>query len=287
MKTSKILNYAFARISAVILLSIITVSCQDDDNDTTSSTTHFAIEGTDYQATETKENKTEFGNIISASGADFELRFILSDNESTGFDIVDTLRGTDTGKGRAILKFNDQYHFATSGMVEYDQGLQSGTFSLAFDNLQLQEGVINVEVSDEQPLLDFTKLRQTDPQGNPMTLDTADWTARTTWQPAERFVFNLDEVQTPYADIDIVTFPNPMNEYVSVYTDNPQQDTFDLFIVNENLEVEASFMNLSDENVMLNLDDPRFKGNYYRFYYRIHANAETYYGSGDVKMDVE
>lgn len=290
MKITKFLNNPFIVIwmSVMFIIGMTTISCdQEDDNNNSQSHSSFIVEGTAYQADETISYKTTLGNILQLTGVDFKMCIVLSDNESDTYEVVDTLRGADTAKARAILKMDGEYRFSTSGIINYNADSQSGNFNLYFDDLELQEGTINTDTLREEPLLDFTKLRQTDPQGNPMTVDTADWKARTHWQLTERLVFGLAEKHPPYAGRMMTTYPNPMDEYVRIYTGNTQLHAYDMFIVNQNLELEASAMNLSNETVQLKLDEQHFKGHYYRFYYRIHTDNKTYYGSGDVKIKDE
>lgn len=268
-------------ISAVLLIFLITNSCEDSDDSITS--TQFNIDGEKYKATETTVYQTDFGRIIAASSSDFDLHFILSDKEGSVFDIVDTLRGTHTGKARVVAEINGDYHFADAGVIEYDPQNQSGTFSLAFGDFELQEGQIKAENTLEEPFLDFRQLSETDHTGYPVTIDTNDWSARTKWELCERSVFNLEAEQTSYSNIDLALFPNPAGSHIQLSKRNAP-GTMDLIIVNENLEMEEVIEDIIREDIRLNLEDERFKGNYYRMYYRIKDEGSTLYGSGDLKL---
>lgn len=293
MKILNFFNNPFIVIwmSVMFFISMTTISCdQEDENNNSQSHSSFTAEGTAYQADETISYKTSLGNILQLTGVDFKMCIVLSDNESNTYDVVDTLRGADTAKARAILKMDGKYRFTTSGTINYSTDSQSGSFNLFFDDLELQEGTINTDTLRAKPLLDFTKLHKRDTEGMTIKEDTTDWNMRTNWHLAERLVFNLNTNGTPAGESEWMVYPNPVPHHeriVRIQTETDPESTIDFFIVNENLELEAGVMGLSKQEFLLRMEDQFSQGNYYRFYYRINADIETYYGSGDIKVSKE
>jgi len=269
---------------AVFLLLLFAFSCKDDDPITpTVSVSSFDIGNQHFTATKTSAYITNYGEILKVEGADFELLIAISDTGSTLFTVTDTLKASDTGKARCIIKINNEFKFSTSGTINFETGHKSGTFSANIEGLNLTNGKIIVDTTINEPIADFTQISQTDYNGWPMTNpDPNDWIIRENWSMEERFAFTLKHANTQTSPAVLAAYPNPCDEYLAFNMNNPESTTTDFVVVNTNYEVEFVFNEVKSNNCMFFINGISNLGDYYRIYYRINSTVD-FYGSGDVK----
>jgi hypothetical protein len=266
-------------------LMVFSASCEKDKpnpgNPITKTT--FAIGRVSYKSNLTTVYQTDLGKILKVNGDDFDLCIILSDTVSNTFSVTDTLNGNDIGKTKCILKLGSVYKFSTSGTISFDKSNQIGTFSIKMNDLSVTKGQILVDTTIFAPILDFTTLTMTDYQGVPMNVaDPTDWNIKTFFESVERIVFNLN-VDAPLPGlIQLTEYPNPFQDMIQMHLDIPTSSKIDLFLVNLNFEIEQKFIGLQAGRYSFLLDNPNFKGNNYRLYYKIYDNLTCLYGSGDL-----
>lgn len=275
------------RLIAVFIgvMMMVAISCtKDNPPSENTSKTSFDIGNTHYESTQTTLYNTTFGQLIKVSGEGFEFYMVLSDATNSIFNITDTLSGTDSGKSRCILKLADDYQFSVSGSVSFDADKKTGTFQVNTEDLNLLNGQIAVDEVINQAIVDFTGLTETDYQGVSMnTGDPNDWIIRTNWEIIERLVFSLKAQNTASGIIQLIEYPNPFDQAFQMSLPIPEESKMDLFLVNTNFEIEQTFKALQPGNLAFLLDNPAYRGNFYRFYYRIYSGADQFYGSGDIK----
>ncbi|MCK4661403.1 MAG: hypothetical protein KAT68_00950 [Bacteroidales bacterium] len=266
---------------------ILMFSCEDDTNEQPENSAHstFKINDITYKADNTILYQTKFGQIIAINGIDFELLLNLSDTDNSIFEITDTLKVLDSGKARCILKFNNDYKFSSSGTIEYNRESKTGEFSINIEELVLENGYIRVDSVITHAIVDFTVITETDEQGAAMNSgDPYDWNIRINWDLIERLFLNLKTLSTSPNDIEIVEYPNPFDDIIHLHLDISQEKVADLFIVNNNFEIEQKLLGLQGGRYSLLLDNPDYSGNYYRLYYKIYSESDEYFGSGDLKV---
>lgn len=264
----------------------ITTSCEkgkpEPDNN---SKTSFIIANNSYVSTTTNLYITEFGKIVETYSDDFQLIIVLSDKSGTIFNITDTLKAENENVARSILKIENDYHFSFSGTIDLDSDNKSGIMEILFENINLNEGKLFIDSVITKPYIDFTKITSTNSQGEPTNNgDENDWIIRNDFQLVERLLFNENSVFS-YKDIELIEYPNPLNDIIQLQIDNSQIEYVDFFLVNENFEIEQEFIQLQSGNYAFLLDNPDYNGNYYRLYYKIYSDNEIYYGSGDLKVE--
>lgn len=270
-----------------ILVMVFAYACKDDEPVTNNtSQTGFDIGNVHYVSTNTTDYQTDFGQILKVTGANFELTIVLSDNDNKTFAITDTLTGLDSGKARCIFFMNNDFRFSTSGTVEYDAGTKSGTFTVNTEGLDLKNGQIKVNTVVNQAIVDFTGLTERDITGVPLNAgDINDWFIRTDWEIVERLVFNLKTLTTLTGSAELFEYPNPFTGSLIMNLGIPQESIIDFYLVNANFEIEQIFRGLQPGNVSLLLDNEKYKGNYYRLYYKVYTDSAQLYGTGDLKVN--
>ncbi len=269
----------------IFLFLVVAFSCKDDNPDTpTVLSTGFDIGNQHFTDTKTTSYITRHGEMIKVVGADFELYIAISDTGSKLFTVTDTLKATDIGKARCIIKINNEYKFSTSGTINLESRHKSGAFSVIIEDVNLSNGKIKVDSTIYEPIADFTRISGTDYNGWPMTTpDPNDWNIRENWSMEERFVFNLKPVNTQASPAVMAAYPNPCNQYLAFNMNNPESTTTDFVVVNANFEVELIFQDIQSTICMFDMGNISNVGDYYRIYYRINSGSEQFYGSGDVK----
>ena len=269
-----------------VFLLFLVFSCRED-NPVTGNTSHsgFDAGNVHFASNLTSAYLTGFGQVLNIKGDNFELNIVLSDTVSRVFTITDTLYGSDTGKAKCVFKLNNDFRFSTSGSIHYDPLTKSGTFSLVAEDLSLLSGVIKTDTVLKQGIVDFTKLSETDVNGWPMnTPDASDWGIRTSWDAVEHLVFNVKETSTPAGTIQLIGYPNPLAGILRLQLAIPAESTADLFLVNQNYELEQKFVGLAPGVYAMQLSNPAYTGNYYRLCYKINSGTLQLYGTGDLKI---
>ena len=265
---------------------IVAISCEEEKPEPKNNTkTNFKIGDDSHIASKTNLYITDYGRIVETYSEDFQLLIVLSDKSSTSFMITDTLKANNEGAARCVLKIDDEYHFSTEGTINLDTYNKTGNMTISFENISLNDGKLIIDSVINKPYVDFTKITSIDIHGIPMNSgDPNDWIIRTDFQPIERLLFN-ENSGFLFKDLELVEYPNPFNDIIQLRIGINQDERIDLFLVNENFEIEQKFIQLQSGNYSLLLDNPNYNGNYYRLYYKIYSDNEIYYGSGDLKVD--
>lgn len=267
-----------------ITISIILLACQDDKSSLINNDkTNFTIERKHYMANETKMYKNNLGSVLEITNSDFKLLLILSDNKSDSYQIVDKIKNESISTARCILKLDDKFYFSKSGYVTFNAMNNSGTFSIKFDNITISSGKLNVNSVINHGIIDFTTISSNNYQGHLLDKpDKNDWIIRNNLHIIERLIFNVSTNTLGSASLKIIQFPNPFEYSFQVIM--PKNCTVDIVIVNENFEIMTELSNLKYSNFLIQMKDDKFKGNYYRLYYKIHSGGNVFYGSGDIKV---
>ncbi|MFZ4548503.1 MAG: hypothetical protein ACOYN4_13750 [Bacteroidales bacterium] len=270
----------------ILLVLVFAFSCKDDNPDTPSVlSTGFDIGSQHFTATKTTSYITSYGEMMKVVGADFELYIAISDTGSKLYTVTDTLKATDIGKARCIIKINNEFKFSTSGTINLESGHKSGDFSVNIEDLNLTNGKIKIDSTINEPIADFTQISGTDYNGWPMTTpDPNDWNMKENWSMEERFAFNLKPVNTQASPAVMAAYPNPCNQYLAFNMNNPESTTTDFVVVNANFEVERVFSGIKSNICMFDMNAISNPGDYYRMYYRVNSGSVNIYGSGDVKI---
>jgi hypothetical protein len=270
----------------IVLILIIIISCEKDKPASDNIyKTNFKIGDNSYLSSQTNLYITEFGKIIETYNDDFKLFIVLSDKSGTSFEITDTLKADNESAARCILKIANDYHFSSAGALDLGADNKTGNMEISFENINLNDGKLFIDSVITKPYIDFTKITATDFQGAPMnSVDENDWTIRNDFQIPERLIFN-ENSEFLYKDLALIEYPNPFNDIIQLRIDINQDENIDLFLVNENFEIEQKVTQLQSGNYAFLLDNPDYIGNYYRLYYKIYSDNEKYYGSGDLKVD--
>lgn len=269
-----------------VLISL--ASCEEDNSKPyTTEKTNFSIEGKKYLATHTNIYLTDCGRIVESYGDNFQLYIVLSDALSTSFEITDALTGVSENKARSILKIGEEYYFSTAGTIDVDKSNKTGTCEISFGNIHINEGILHTDSIKNKPIIDFTRIFGVTVTGDPTSVkDPNDWIIRSDFHAIERLIFNESSKIFQTKEMQIVGFPNPFynNLYLS-YVVSPDEQ-MDLFLVNENFEIEKEFLWVQAEanNIVHLLNHPDFKGHFYRLYYKISSGDKNYYGSGDLEF---
>lgn len=264
---------------------VLTISCEKDKpSSDDKSSTNFKIGDNTHVASRTNLYITGFGKIVETFSEDFQLVIILSDNLSTSFFITDTLKAENVGAARCILKIANEYYFSSAGNIVLDSDNKTGNMEISFDNINLNNGKLYIDSVITRPYIDFTKITATDEQGVQMNSgDENDWIIRNEFQLVERLIFN-HKSEFLFKDIKIFEYPNPTRGIFHLHIDITQEEIIDLFLVNENFEIEKKFIQMQSGNIAILLGNPDYAGNYYRLYYKIYSDNGKYYGSGDLKI---
>jgi len=272
----------------ILLLSILllSISCEKDKTEPEDTAkTNFRIGDNCHVSTKTILYITDYGRIVETYSDDFQLFIVLSDKSSTSFVITDTLKADNEGAARCVLKIDDDYHFSTEGTIDMDTDNKTGNMTIFFENINLNDGKLIIDSVITKPYIDFTRITSTDIQGVPMNSgDPNDWIIRNDFQLIERLLFN-ENSEFMYKDLELIEYPNPFNDIIQLRIDINQDEQIDLFLINENFEIEQKFIQLQSGNYSLLLDNPEYNGNYFRLYYKIYSDNGIYYGSGDLKVD--
>ncbi len=263
-------------------------SCeQDNPKPDTIIKTNFSIEGKEYLATHTNIYLTNYGKVIESFGDNFQIYIVLSDVFSTSFEITDTLTGASEKKARSILKIGNEYHFSTAGSIALDNSNKTGALEISFGNTHIKDGSLQFDSIMNRPIIDFTRISGIDIIGEPTSIkDTNDWIIRSDYHAIERLIFNEPSETFQTKEMHIAGFPNPFYYDLFLYFDLSQDEQLDLFLVNENFEIEKEFLRVQAQanNIAHLLNNPDYTGLYYRLYYRIYSEDANYYGSGDLKF---
>ena len=272
----------------ILLLPILllAISCEKNKPEPENTTkTNFKIGDNFHVSTKTNLYITDYGRIVETYSDDFQLFIVLSDKSSTSFVITDTLKANNEGTARCVLKIDDDYHFSNEGTIDLDTNNKTGNMTISFENINLDDGNLIIDSVITKPFIDFTKITLKDIQGVPMNSgDPNDWIIRNDFQLVERLLFN-EKSKFMYKDLALIEYPNPFKDIIKLQIDINQDEQIDLFLVNENFEIEQKIVQLQSGNYALLLDNPDYDGNYFRLYYKVYSNNAIYYGSGDLKVD--
>ncbi|MGB1242594.1 MAG: hypothetical protein ACPG49_08735 [Chitinophagales bacterium] len=284
MKTNFLILIAF--------FLVIIASCEPDSPEPdipkpiNPTQTNFKIDANSFISSQTNLYVTDFGKIVETYGEGFQLFMILSDASGTSFEVTDTLKGVDNNSARIVLKIADDYHFSTTGTIVLDADNEASTMEISFDEINLTGGELYIDSVITEPILDFTNITMTDIFGVPMNDgDENDWIIRSDFEVIERLIFNENSESFLERDLEISSYPNPFNKEIRMLTDFDENDRMDLFLVNENFEIETKIIQLPPLDVYAFRFDNLKEDTYYRLYYRVYSENETYYGSGDLKVD--
>ena len=269
-----------------IPILIALASCdKDNSKPNTIVKTNFTIEGKQYLATRTNIYLTDYGKVVESYGDNFQLTIVLSDVSATSFEITDTLTGASKNKARSILKIDNTFYFSTAGSIELDNANKTGSLKISFGNIQIKDGILHTDSILNKPIIDFTRISGIDIIGQATSIkDPNDWIIRSDFHSIERLIFNEPSDAFQTKEMRITGFPNPLYNTLYLNFDISQNEQLDLFLVNENLEIEKKFLKVQANSFALLLDNPIFKGHFYRLYYKVYSVDKNYYGSGDLEF---
>lgn len=273
----------------ILLIFVLSTSCENSESvtDNFASKTTFEIGGTHYEANRTTSYQTEFGQILKATGDNFEFYIILSDTINSSFNITDTIKGLDNGKAKCIFKQLDGFKFSTAGTITYNFDKKIGAFSIDIEDLKLENGLIKVDTVIKESIIDFTGITMRDYFGNFInSVDANDWIIRSNLEVIERSVFNVKTNNSNLNAINLFGYPNPFSDIIRIELNIPIGCNADLFLVNTNFEIEKIIKGIQSCTISLLLDNPAYKGNYYRLFYKIYSDSEQVYGSGDLEIEL-
>ncbi len=238
--------------------------------------------GTWNELRPTMSFRTAWGEILQSEDLFF---FVLSDTTHTTYEVVDTLFSSDQGKMRCTFNVSNLM-YATAGSLTYDRKLGKAEFSIDINNSFHLEGKLIPDTILRHPILDFTQITMRDNNGMiQSTEDEGDWKIRNKWNPVETQLFQLKYNSTNHGGNFLIAYPNPMENSLNLKFISQQNKPLDFLLVNPNMEVERTFLNLNNTNMQLQIDNPAFNGGYYRLYYHYHPDSSySIYGSGDIKF---
>lgn len=273
----------------VITIFLSFTSCEDKTSDKTiiNTNTHFNIEEQNFDARSSILYTTDYGNIITLIGDNFELCFILTDSTTSNFSFTDTLFSSDSAKAKCVAFYNGEYFFSNSGSIFFNPNTsEEGTFSIEFEGLSVTNGIIIIDSIVNNPIIDFTKIKSTSDLGNTIYDHSSnDWEISNYWELCERSLFNLKIETMLESEISVYEYPNPFKDIIQLDIKKPENYNIDLLLVNKNYEIEYSINNISAKNLALDFSANKIKPDYYRLYYRIHNQGNQYFGSGDLKKE--
>ncbi len=271
-----------------VLILILLTSCEQDKSEIhEKSKTGFKIGNNSYLASQTNLYITDHGKIIETYGDGFQLFIVLSDKSGTSFEITDSLLSNSEGAARCILKISNEFYFSTDGMINLGVDNKSGNMEISFENTVLNNGKLYIDSVINKPYIDFTSFTACDIFGTSMNSgDESDWKIRNDFQMIERLLFNVNS-ELLYRDLELYAYPNPLSYVISVQININQNEKIDFFMVNENFEIERKIVQLQSGPYYFLLGYPEYDGYYYRLYYKIYSDNETFYGSGDLKVDTD
>ncbi|NVO20706.1 MAG: hypothetical protein HXX13_13475 [Bacteroidetes bacterium] len=290
-KTAKSWNQFITLFAVFSLLgSSLIFSCKDDNPPATPTITktEFYLNDTYSQSTISESFRTKWGEIMKVVSDRGDLYFILSDTTQQTYTIADTVFGYDLGKARCILDVGmHSYLYSTEGTISFDRQKNSGTFTLSFGSMKITKGVLVMDTVIHKPAIDFTAITMTDYQGVPMNAgDPQDWVIHNNWAPLEASIFHLIDPSTNAGGDYAIVYPNPLgSSMIMHFSSSVIAMHADHILVNQNMEVEKIFPGLPATNVQFLLDDPAYKGEYYRLYSRIYDDTFRVYGYGDLKFN--